>query len=50
VASNFQTGNNNVNLFAEYESVTQKVILLIESVLQNAKKLQHGAPFMAHKV
>jgi hypothetical protein len=27
----------------EYESVTQKVLLLIESILQNAKELQHAS-------
>jgi hypothetical protein len=26
----------------EYESVTEKVLLLTESVLQNAKRLQHA--------
>jgi hypothetical protein len=26
----------------EYECVTQKVLLLIESILQNAKQLQHA--------
>jgi hypothetical protein len=30
-----------MKLLMEYESVTQKVLLLIESILQNAKQLQH---------
>jgi hypothetical protein len=30
----------------QYEDVTQKVLLRIESILQNAKQLQH-APFVA---
>jgi hypothetical protein len=29
-------------LFAGYENVTQNVLLLIESILQNVKKLQHA--------
>jgi hypothetical protein len=42
VAYNFQTGNNQIKLLTEYESVTQKVLLLIESILKNAKQLQHA--------
>jgi hypothetical protein len=42
VAGNLQTENNKIKLLTEYESITQKVILLIESVLQNAKQLQHA--------
>jgi hypothetical protein len=42
VAYNFQTGNNKIKLLAEYESVSQKDLLLVESILQNAKQLQHG--------
>jgi hypothetical protein len=38
VAYNFQTGKN--KLLVEYESVTEKVLLPAESVLQNAKQLQ----------
>jgi hypothetical protein len=34
----------------EYESVTQKVLLFIESILQNAKQLPTCAPFVACKV
>jgi hypothetical protein len=26
----------------EYENITQKVLLLIESILENAKQLQHA--------
>jgi hypothetical protein len=29
----------------EYENVTQNVLLFIESILQNAKQLQHAASF-----
>jgi hypothetical protein len=39
---NFQIGNNKIKLLTEYETVTQKVLLLIESILQNAKQLQHA--------
>jgi hypothetical protein len=38
VAYNFQAGNNKIKLFTEYESVTQEVLLLMESILQNAKQ------------
>jgi hypothetical protein len=30
-----------IKLLTEYESVTQKVLLFIETILQNAKQLQH---------
>jgi hypothetical protein len=30
-----------MELLTEYESVTQEVLLSIESMLQNAKRLQH---------
>jgi hypothetical protein len=39
VAYNFQTGNNKIKLLTEYENVTEKVLLVIESILQNAKHL-----------
>jgi hypothetical protein len=39
---NFQDGKNKIKLFTEYESVTQKVLLLIEVLLQNDKQLQHA--------
>jgi hypothetical protein len=38
---NFQTGNNKTKL-SEYESVTQKVLLLVELMPQNGKQLQHA--------
>jgi hypothetical protein len=41
VAYNFQTGNNNIKLNTEYESVIQKALLRLESILQNATQLQH---------
>jgi hypothetical protein len=37
VAYNFQTGKNKIKLLTEYESVTQKVLLPVESTLHNAK-------------
>jgi hypothetical protein len=40
VAYNFQTENNKIILLTEYESVTEKVLLLTESILQSAKQLQ----------
>jgi hypothetical protein len=42
VAYNFQTGYDKIKLFKEYESVLKKVLLRIESILQNAKQLQHA--------
>jgi hypothetical protein len=41
VAYNFLTGNSKIKPLLEYESVTEKVLLFIESGLHNAKKLQH---------
>jgi hypothetical protein len=41
VACNFQNGKYKIKLLAEYESLTQQVLLFVESVLQNAKQLQH---------
>jgi hypothetical protein len=41
VAYNFQTRSNKIKLLTEYESVTQKVLIPLESILQNAKQLQH---------
>jgi hypothetical protein len=41
VAYDLQTGNN-IKLLTEYESATQAVLLLIESMLHNAKQLQHA--------
>jgi hypothetical protein len=42
VSYNFQTRNIKTKLLTEYENVTQKVLLVIDSVLQNAKQLQHA--------
>jgi hypothetical protein len=39
---NFQTENNKIKLVMEYENVPQKVLLLIESMLQDAKQLQRA--------
>jgi hypothetical protein len=39
VAYNFQTGKNKIKLLTEYESVTQKVLISLESLLQTAKQL-----------
>jgi hypothetical protein len=46
LAYNFQTGNNKIKLHTEYESVTQKVLLSLESMLQNGKQLQHARLFL----
>jgi hypothetical protein len=40
VVYNFKTGNREIKLLMEYENITQNVLLLIESMLQNAKQLQ----------
>jgi hypothetical protein len=37
VAYNFQSGKNRTKLLTVYESVIQKVLLIIESILENAK-------------
>jgi hypothetical protein len=37
MAYNFQTGHNKTKLLTEYESVSQKVLSLIESVLHITK-------------
>jgi hypothetical protein len=37
MAYDFQIGNNKIKLLTEYESVTQKVLIFLESILQNAK-------------
>jgi hypothetical protein len=42
MAYNFQAGNNKTKLPTEYESVPQKFLLPIETILQNAKQLQHA--------
>jgi hypothetical protein len=41
MAYNFQTANNKIKLFTEYESVAQEVLFVVESMLQKAKQLQH---------
>jgi hypothetical protein len=46
---NFQTEMNNIKLLMEFKTVIKTVILIMESILRNAKQLQH-APFMAHKM
>jgi hypothetical protein len=50
VAYNFQIGNNKIKLLMEYENVTEKVLLLIESIQQIAKQLQHARLFVARKI
>jgi archaellum component FlaC len=42
MACNFEIENNKIKLLTEYENVTQKVLILAESMLQNAKQLQHA--------
>jgi hypothetical protein len=42
VAYNFQTRNNKTKLLMQYESVTHKVLLFIELMLQNAEQLQYA--------
>jgi hypothetical protein len=49
VADNYQSGKQNIKLLTECENVTQKVLLLLESILQNAKQLQH-TPLGSRKV
>jgi hypothetical protein len=41
VTYNFPTGNK-INLFTEYESVTEKVSLPAQSILQGAKQLHYA--------
>jgi hypothetical protein len=50
VAYNFRTRKNKIKLLTEYESVTQKVLISLESILYNAKQRQHVPPFMARKM
>jgi hypothetical protein len=45
VANNFLIGKNKKKQLTEYKSVTQKVLLLTESILQNSKQLQHAQFF-----
>jgi hypothetical protein len=46
---NFQTGKNKIKLLMQYESVTQRVLLFVEPLLQKAKKTSTCAPFLARK-
>jgi hypothetical protein len=39
---NFQIGSNKIKLLTEYETGTQRVLLLMESILQIVKQLQHA--------
>jgi hypothetical protein len=39
---NFQIEENKTKVLVEYENVIQKVLLLIESIMQNPKQLQHA--------
>jgi hypothetical protein len=41
MACNFQIGSNKMELHTEYDIMTQKVPLFIDSILHNAKQLQH---------
>jgi invasion protein IalB len=41
VAYNFKIRSKKTKPLTEYESVTQKVILAVDSMLQNVKQLQH---------
>jgi hypothetical protein len=38
----FSNRKNKIKLLTEYEDVTQKVLLSRESILRNAKQLQHA--------
>jgi hypothetical protein len=42
VEYNIQTGKKNIKLLMEYENVTQTVLLFIESIVHDAKTLQHA--------
>jgi hypothetical protein len=42
VAYNSQIGRDIIKLLMEYKNKTQKVLLHVESVLQNAKQLQRA--------
>jgi hypothetical protein len=49
VAYNFKTGSDK-KLLMEYENVTQIVLLPEESILQNAKQLQHARLYFVFPV
>jgi hypothetical protein len=42
VTYNIQIGKIKIKLLVQYESVAQKVLLIIELMLQNDKQLQHA--------
>jgi hypothetical protein len=42
VAYNFKVGKIKIELLTKYENITQKVLLSLESMLQNAKQLQRA--------
>jgi hypothetical protein len=42
LAYNFHTWNDKINLLTKYENVVRKVVLPIESILQNARQLEHA--------
>lgn len=50
MAYNFRTGNNKILLLTEHESVTQKVSVPGESVLQEARQLLVCTPFVTGKM
>jgi hypothetical protein len=43
VAYNFKTRRNKIQLLAEYENVTQKVLLFVEAALQYVKQFNMRA-------
>jgi hypothetical protein len=45
MAYNFQIGNNKIKLFTEYEHVTKKYLLSVESILGNAEQLPNMRAF-----
>jgi Uri superfamily endonuclease len=47
VVYNIQIRSNKIKLIREYENVTQKVLLFIESILHNAKQLEHERLYFA---
>jgi hypothetical protein len=47
---NSHTGKNNIKLLRTYESITQKVLLPVETILGKVQQLPTGAPFVARKV
>lgn len=41
MAYSFHTGSKEIKLFEDYESASRKVLLPVESILQNAKQLEY---------